>query len=364
MKRAIPIFVVLVTVLSVLLYLRLRKQRLEADRPTGGSATVEGIQTDIVSRLPSRITAIHVREGDPVKAGQVLVELDCAEHQALLAQVEAALQGAQVEAEAAEANESLSRAGVKSAKSQVWMAHAAAQAAAAQTKALEVQRGVADRSAQRLEKVHEAGALSEQAFDQSRSQVAGLDRQIQALGANLKAARAQTLSAASGEEAARLKTQLALLGKKGALVKIQAAEAAVARTRVAVGECTLKAPTGGIVLTRNNEPGEVVLPGSRILTLVNIREVKAIFYLPNAELAAAKPGRAVQVRADAHPRKVFKGVIRRVGVEAEFTPRNVQTREDRDRLVYAVEVTVPNPEGLLRPGMPVEISIPGTGKGR
>ena len=72
-----------------------------------------------MSRLPSRIKAIHVREGDPVKAGQVLVELDCAEHQALLAQAEAALGGAQVEAEGAEANERLSQVGVKSAKSQV-----------------------------------------------------------------------------------------------------------------------------------------------------------------------------------------------------------------------------------------------------
>jgi len=82
MKRAIPIFVVLVAILSVLLYMRLRKQRLEAERPSGGSATVEGTQVDVVSRLPSRITVIHVREGDRVKEGQVLVELDCAEHEA------------------------------------------------------------------------------------------------------------------------------------------------------------------------------------------------------------------------------------------------------------------------------------------
>lgn len=364
MRRAIPIFVVLVTALSVLLYMRLRKQRLEAERPSGGSATVEGTQVDVVSRLPSRIKTIRVREGDRVKQGDVVVELDCDEHRALLAQAEAALSGARVELEAADAQEALSQVGVRSAKTQVWMAYAAARAAEAQSKVLEVQRGVAHRSAERIEKVHQAGAVSDQLFDQSRSQVAGLDKQIQAISANIEAAKARAMTASTGEQAARVRTQLALLGKKGVLVKIQAAEAQVARARVAVSECTLEAPRNGTVLTRNYEPGEVVLPGSRILTLVDIREVKATFYLPNAELAAAKPGRTVEVRADAHGSKVFKGSIRRVGVEAEFTPRNVQTREDRDRLVYAVEVAVPNPQGLLRPGMPVEITIPGTGRGR
>lgn len=364
MRRAIPIFVVLVAALSVLLYMRLRKQRLEAERPSGGSATVEGTQVDVVSRLPARITAIRVQEGDAVKKGDVLVELDCEEHQALLAQARAALAGAKVESDAAAAQEALSQVGVKSAKTQVWMAYAAAKAAKAQGKALAVQRGVAHRSAERLVKVHEAGAVSDQLYDQSRSQVAGLDRQLQALDANVEAARARAVTASAGEQAAKVQTRLALLGRKGSVLKVQAAQAQVARAQVAVSECTLRAPRDGTVLTRNHEPGEVVLPGSRVLTLVDIREVKATFYLPNAELAAAKPGRAVQVRADAHGKKVFRGAIRRVGVEAEFTPRNVQTREDRDRLVYAVEVAVPNPEGLLRPGMPVEITIPGTGKGR
>jgi HlyD family secretion protein len=83
-------------------------------------------------------------------------------------------------------------------------------------------------------------------------------------------------------------------------------------------------------------------------------------YVPNAELSAAAPGRQVVAVADAWPGKTFEGAIRRVSASAEFTPRNVQTREDRDRLVYAVDVVIPNPDGLLRPGMPVEISIPGT----
>ena len=364
MKRAIPVFVVLVALLSVLLYIRLRAQALEAQRPAGGSATVEGVEVDVVSRIPSRILTITAREGDTVKKGQVLVTLDCAGNRALLARAKAALQGTKVAANAAQTQEKLSKVGIRSAKTQIWMARAAAKAAAAQRQALAVERGIAYRTQSRLKKVHQIGGISDQAFDQTQSKVLGIDRKLQALQANMEAARARAVTASTARQAAQIKTQLALLSMKGALVKVQAAEAAVASVRVVVKECTLRAPRAGIVLTRNFEPGEVVLPGSRVLTLVDTRVARATFYLPNAELRHAKPGRTIQIKADAYDDKTFAGSIRRVGVEAEFTPRNVQTREDRDRLVYAIEVEIPNPKGLLRPGMPVEISIPGTGRAR
>ncbi len=363
MKRAIPIFVVLVAALSVLLYLRLRKQRRNAERPSGGSATVEGTEVDVVARLPNRILSIKVDAGDAVKKGQILVELDCQNERALLSQADAAVGGAKIALNAAKTQQGLSRQGEKSARSQVWMAYAAARAAKAQKSAVNVQRGVAYRTQKRLKKIHKAGAVSDQQFDRTKSTVAGLDQQLRALKENINAANARALAATTGKRAAHIRTQLALINIQGTLQKIKAAEAARKRAAIAVSECTLRAPRAGYVLSRNFEPGEVVLPGSRVLTLVDIREVKATFYLPNAELAAAKPGRAVKVKADAYKGKTFDGKVRRVGVEAEFTPRNVQTRQDRDRLVYAVEVAIPNPKGLLRPGMPVEITIPGTGKG-
>lgn len=361
MKRAIPIFVVLVAALSVLLYLRLRKQRLESERPSGGSATVEGTEVDVVARLPSRILSIKVQAGDRVKKGQILVELDCENERAILAQADAAVGGAKIALNAARTQQGLSKQGVSAARSQLWMAYAATRAAKAQKRAVNVQRGVAYRTQKRLKKVHAAGALSEQQYDRTKSTVVGMDQQLRALQENINAANARALAATSGKRAAHIRTKLALINIQGVLQKIKAAEAARVRASVAVRECTLRAPRAGYVLSRNFEPGEVALPGSRVLTLVDIREVKATFYLPNAELKAARPGRAVKVKADAYKGKTFDGKVRRVGVEAEFTPRNVQTRQDRDRLVYAVEVAIPNPKGLLRPGMPVEITIPGTG---
>jgi HlyD family secretion protein len=93
--------------------------------------------------------------------------------------------------------------------------------------------------------------------------------------------------------------------------------------------------------------------------LVALAEVKATFYLPNAELGAARPGGKAFVVADAWPGERFEGVITTVAARAEFTPRNIQTRSDRDRLVYPVEVTLKNPDHRLRPGMPVQVTLPG-----
>ena len=363
MKRAIPLFVLLVTVLSVLLYLKLRQQRLEAERPSGGSATIEGTRIDVVSRLPGRLRVVSVQAGDRVQDKQVLAELECSEQRAMLAQADAGLEGARIGLLAAQAGERLAKEGIRGASSQVAMAKAAADAAKAQKEATEVQRGAADRASKRVQEVHQAGAVSDQTLDQSETQLLGLDHQLSALGSSLESALARTISASSAKQAAVIQTELAGAEIHGAEEKLAAAQAVRDAAATAVSECTLLAPRDAIVQDRNFEQGEVVMPGSRVLTLVDIREVKATFYLPNAELGAAKTGAEVELRADTYGNQVFHGHISHVGVEAEFTPRNVQTREDRDRLVYAVEATVPNPEGLLRPGMPVEIVIPGTGKG-
>src|SRR5690606_37169656 len=105
------------------------------------------------------------------------------------------------------------------------------------------------------------------------------------------------------------------------------------------------------------EQGELVGPGATLATLVDLHVVTATFYLPNAELGAGRPGADATVVADAWPDRTFEGRVTRVATEPEFTPRNIQTRTDRDRLVYKVEVTVSNPEGALRPGMPVEVRL-------
>ncbi len=134
------------------------------------------------------------------------------------------------------------------------------------------------------------------------------------------------------------------------------------RNRLLADECVLRAPRDAMVDDLPHEVGELVAAGQPLAKLVDLSEVKATFYLPNAEIGAAHPGGKATVVADAYPDRKFEGVVASVSAKAEFTPRNIQTRTDRDRLVYPVEVTVVNREGRLRDGMPVQVTIAGSGR--
>ena len=364
MKRIVPIFVLLVVGLSVVLYLELRAQDARAGRASGGSATIEGTVVDITSKLPTRILALHASEGDRVTAGQLLAELDCAEVQAAHAQAEAAIKAADAGVAAARAQLALAEQGVEAAQAQTIAARAQAAAARSQSRAVQVQRDATARAAGRVATLAEGGGVSLQDLDRAQSESRALAAQLATVGASAEAVSRQADVVAQGEAAATLRVDAAKAGLAAAEAQTDVARAARDRAAVALAECRLSAPIAGYVSARAYEPGELVMPGAKLLTVTALDEVRATFYLPNAELAAAAPGRPVEVRADALPGEVFPGVVRRVATEAEFTPRNVQTREDRDRLVYAVEVRIPNPKGALRPGMPVAITPPGTAQER
>jgi HlyD family secretion protein len=210
-------------------------------------------------------------------------------------------------------------------QAQLAEAEARLAAAKAQAVALEAQRGAADRQARRLSAL--PADVPASSIDQTAAGAAGLGHQTDA-------ARAQ----------------------------VRAADAMVARVRLLVAECEIRAPRAAEVATLPHEAGELVSPGAVLVRLVDLSEVKATFYVPNAEIGAVKPGGRAVVVADAWPGEEFEATVRTVALEAEFTPRNVQTRTDRDRLVYPVEVTVKNRDGKLRAGMPVQVTLVGTGR--
>lgn len=118
--------------------------------------------------------------------------------------------------------------------------------------------------------------------------------------------------------------------------------------------CEVVAPIKGTVLTTYFEPGEMVLPGAKLLTLGDLDEVYAYFYLPHDQIAPLKMEQKVTARLPEMDDRKFEGVIAYINPEAEFTPKNVQTRDERTRLVYAVKIRFENPEGILKPGMTLE----------
>lgn len=130
------------------------------------------------------------------------------------------------------------------------------------------------------------------------------------------------------------------------------------QSALAVEWCTIKAPSAGKVLNSYRERGEMVAPGMQLFTLGDLSEVYAYIYVEQPKLAVLSLGQKVEGLLPEMPEKKFTGTIALIRDEAEFTPKNVQTRSERTRLVYGIKLVFPNPEGILKPGMTIEVKLP------
>ncbi len=128
---------------------------------------------------------------------------------------------------------------------------------------------------------------------------------------------------------------------------------------IRLGWCTIKSPIDGTVLSRYHEPGEYVVPGMKILTLADIKDIWAYIYVPQPDVALLKPGMALKGYLPELNNREFEGKIVKINDEAEFTPKNVQTQEQRTRLVYGVKVSFlgSNNTETLKPGMTIEVAL-------
>ena len=122
--------------------------------------------------------------------------------------------------------------------------------------------------------------------------------------------------------------------------------------------CNVAAPISGRVLTRYHEAGEWVNPGTKLFTLADLGQVWAYFYVPQPLLGKLSYGQKVTGFSAEEKSKTYEGTITHINQEAEFTPKNVQTEKERTRLIFAVKVTFPNPDGVLKPGMTLEAKLP------
>ena len=139
--------------------------------------------------------------------------------------------------------------------------------------------------------------------------------------------------------------------------QLRQAEAGVALIDARIDQLTLRAPMDGIVGTRSAQVGETATSGKPLLTIVNLDEVTLVLYIPEDRIGQVQIGQRVEVTVDSFPDRTFVGHVDSIAGEAEFTPRNVQTEEARVNLVFAVDVSIPNPDRLLKPGLPADARI-------
>jgi HlyD family secretion protein len=158
--------------------------------------------------------------------------------------------------------------------------------------------------------------------------------------------------------------QLAELEAGPSDAEIAVAEASVRQAQAAAGILaaqqnllSLVAPNDGLVSGKIAHQGEVVLAGAPMLTIARLNPLQLTLYIPANQIGRVKLGQPVEVQVDSFPAQVFRGEVIYISPRAEFTPRSVQTQEERVNVVFAVRVHLPNDDGLLKPGMPADAVV-------
>lgn len=290
------------------------------------SGTVEATEADLGFAAGGRIEAIAVREGEAVAAGQELARVDAAE-------LRARRDAAAAHVEAAEALLAEMRTGARPEE----LAQAQAAARAAMDRLEDAHRDV-----ERARELFEGGAISREALD--------------------KATTAHEVAQASAEQAAE-QLRLVRAGPRAERVAAQEAtvrqaQAALAQVESALDNSVIRAPFAGRVTIRHRQPGETVAPGLPVLTLMDPDDRWVRIYVPEHRLGAVALGQPATIRSDTYRDRTYGGEVVFIADQAEFTPRNVQTPEERVRLVYAVKVRITgDPRLELKPGLPADVRL-------
>jgi HlyD family secretion protein len=373
------------------------------------SGFIEGEEVVVAPETSGRIAEMLVERGDEVRAGDVLVHLDDALIQSQRSEAEAGLTAAQAnldrvlagarseavaaaraalaQAEAQQvgatqavinARDAISNplsldAEIVGARTQVRLAEQNVEMAEANLAEMELRRHVyVDQEGQDERGWNLQLQASRAALEQAEAELAGTRRYLSALvsmrdnplalEAQLHQAEMEARIAEAQVEAAQAALDQLEAGSTEeetavARAQVHQAQAAVHLIDAQINQLTLDAPMDGIVTSRSSQPGETATAGLPMLTIANLDEVTLVIYIPETRVGQVQVGQKVEVEVDSFPDRVFLGEIVNIAGEAEFTPRNVQTKEERVNLVFAVKVSIPNPNHALKPGMPADATV-------
>jgi HlyD family secretion protein len=381
----------------------------EIDGAIVASGFIEGKEVIVASEVAGRVAEMWVERGDRVAAGDVLVQLDGAVLQSQRLEAEAGLAAARanlarVEAGARSEEIAAARAALAQAQAErdgavqaVVLAQEVisnplsldAEIGAAHTQVRLAEQGVEMAEAELAEAklwrgpyIGEGGntertlnlrvQAAEAALAQAQAELVGAQRYLGVL----LATRDNPLELEAQLHAAEMEQKLAeteMLAAQAALDELEAgptaeevaiaeaqvrqAEAAVRLVDAQIAQLTLTAPMDGIVTSRSAQVGETATAGASLLTIANLDEVTLVIYVPENRVGQVRLGQEVEVQVDSFPSQVFVGKVSNIAGEAEFTPRNVQTQEERVNLVFAVKVSIPNADQKLKPGMPADATV-------
>lgn len=281
---------------------------------------VEATDVRISTKVSGRLASLEVREGDVVKTGQQLARLETTD-------LQLALRQARAEAQQAAAELRLRLAGARAED----IAEALAQVASA-----EADLAGAERDLQRMQDLLAKGSGTTKARDDAQTRRDVIAGRLGALRQGLARLRAGSRS----EE------------KDAARARVAALEARIAQLEQQVKDATIASPLDGVVTEKIAEAGELLQVGSGLCVVTDLAHAWLTVYLPEADLGRIRIGQGAEVVTDGGQSR--QGTITFVASKAEFTPKNVQTQDERVKLVYKVKVGLDNADGLFKPGMPAE----------
>ncbi len=330
-KRIIfVIFIILFIAVGALVYIG---QKNNQKKELYYSGTIETTQAKLSFQVTGQVARVNVQEGQSVTKNQIIAELDRAEFESRLAQARANLERAQKTKRQLETMLELSRNTLPSE-----VARAKANVTSAQDTVID-----AGKNNQRFEDLFGKGVVTEKerdsvklAYDVAKSRLAESESTQKLAEGNLTKidATKQDIEVAAAQ--------------------INAANAASNQAAIQLDYTQLKSPTNGVVTSRNIEPGETVTPGREVITISDLSRVDLKIFVDETEIGKVKPGQKVEVKVDTFPGKSYTGYVSFVSPEGEFTPKIIQTKKERVKLVYLVKVSIENPNFELKAGMPAD----------
>jgi HlyD family secretion protein len=315
-----------------------------ADTPAlRASGYVEATEVRVAAEVGGRLLEVKLAEGDRVAAGDLVARVDTADAELSLRRVEA--ERAQAQAQLA-----LLRAGSRS--EDIRQAQSQAQAAQADIKAAQADADAAAADVERFENLLRANAGSVKQRDDAVTR-----RDV----AQARVRGTQDRAQAAADALARVRAGARPQEIAAADARVAALDAQIATVRKTLDDAVVKSPTGGVVTSKILHAGEMAAPRAPIVVVTDLDHAWANVYVDERLVPQLKIGQAVALVTDAGQR--LNGTITFISPKAEFTPRNVQTAEERSKLVYRIKVTADNREGVLKPGMPVEAELAAAGSG-
>ncbi len=342
---------------AVVIWQRWPRQGL-GDGFASGNGRIEATEYDIATKQPGRIAKVLVSEGDMVQAGQILVEMDSTELASDLRQAEAGLRQAREEKNQALTIVIQRQSDIHQAQAAVQQRESEIRQASAAISQRESELALAGKDLERSQTLVAKDFIAREEFDQdytrkrtAESALAQEQARAQAAQAALALEQARQHSAEAALKAAQIE-----VARRDAA--IEGAEAKIAKIKTIIDDSVLKSPISGRVLYRLAEPGEVLGAGGKVLTMLELTDVYMTIFLPTALAGRMTVGSEARIVLDAVPQFVIPAKISFVAARAQFTPKDVETKSEREKLMFRVKVRI-DPELLAQYREKVKTGLPG-----